>query len=198
MQKQLQRKRQAVTDTIVSGESLQRDLLLIASDRDKEAFRRVFMHFAPRLKSFLLVGGFSPQRSEEVMQETMITVWRKAHLYNPAKARPSTWIFTIARNLKIDRQRRSTRMVVEMDDPSQQPEAEPDGEALMTLKEEKARVQNAIESLTPQQREVIQMCFYKDLTHSEAAEMLEIPLGTVKSRIRLAIAKIKAALEDAP
>lgn len=169
----------------------------IATDRSEEAFRKLFEDFAPRIKSYMMRQGTDAALAEELAQETLLTVWRKAALYSPEKGNPSTWIFTIARNLRIDRLRRQTNWQELTDEhaasiPSE--ESPPDDN--VSLRQRQVRVQAVLGDLPPDQLEAVTLAFIDGLSHSEIAEKLGLPLGTVKSRIRLAYQKVRHALED--
>lgn len=168
----------------------------IAEKADREAFSRLFDHFAPRIKGFLMRGGASADIAEDLAQEALLTVWRKASYYDPSRASASTWIFTIVRNLRIDGQRRQQRAalyataVPEEEEPPMQPD-----EALL-LSQRQARVREALKELPADQMDVVKMSFVEGRAHGEIAEKLNIPLGTVKSRMRLAMVKLKGMLEE--
>jgi RNA polymerase sigma-70 factor (ECF subfamily) len=170
-------------------------IMAIAERQDREAFAFLFNHFAPRVKSYLLRLGAQPEMAEELAQESLLTVWRRAGAYNPAVAAASTWIFTIARNLRIDLARRAAR-ATQVRDPLEDlaPEATPD-EALIAVQDE-ARIRRAMASLSDDQAKVISLAFFADKPHSEIARDLGLPLGTVKSRLRLAMARLRALLDD--
>ena len=168
--------------------------MAIAADGDRAAFTQLFGHFAPRVKSYLLRQGASAQAAEELAQETLLTVWRKAALFDPARAGASTWIFTIARNLRIDAIRRD-RPPLAADDPSDAaPQAEAD--AVVLAAERDLRIRRAMKALPQEQAEIIHLSFFSDEPHSAIAERLGLPLGTVKSRLRLAVGRLRALLED--
>jgi RNA polymerase sigma-70 factor (ECF subfamily) len=141
-------------------------------------------------------GGASHDQADEAAQDVMITVWRRAELYDPAKAAVSTWIFAVARNRRIDMIRRARRATPDPEDPLFQPEPEPDPAASAALADRDARVRLAIAALGPEQREVVRLAFFAGLTQTEIAERSGTPLGTVKSRLRLAFARLRAALGD--
>ncbi len=170
-------------------------IIAIAQRQDREAFAVLFKHFAPRVKSYLLRLGAPAEMAEELAQETLLTVWRRAGAYNPAVAAASTWIFTIARNLRIDLARRAAR-ATQLQDPLEEaaPEATPD-EALSALQDE-TRIRRAMTTLPEDQVKVIRLAFFADKPHSEIALDLGLPLGTVKSRLRLAMARLRALLDD--
>jgi len=167
----------------------------IAAHADRAAFARLFEHFAPRVKSYMLRLGAEPQLAEELAQETLLAVWRKAAAFDRAKAAPSTWIFTIARNLRIDAARRSRRGDP-VEDPSDTPDAEPTPDAVLAAAQSEGRIQQALGALPPEQAEVVRLSFFSDKPHSEIAEALKLPLGTVKSRLRLAMARLRDLLGD--
>lgn len=176
--------------------NLHADLLAkVAASKDREAFATLFDHFAPRVKSFMMRKGSSSEQAEDLVQETMIAVWSKAALYVAERGSVSTWIFTIARNLRIDRLRREkSNQFTDLDDydaPSDEPGQD---EALHRLQEDSA-VAQALAQIPPEQRELLILSYVEDLPQSEIAARLQIPLGTVKSRMRLAYRRLKKLLE---
>ncbi len=166
----------------------------VAAMRDREAFAALFAHFAPRVKAYLLRLGAPPALAEDLAQEALLSLWRKAHLFDPAKASAATWLFTIARNLRIDAIRRERRPELDPDDFA--PEAEPAADDSLALADDEARLRAALKGLPPDQIQVIELSFFADKPHSEIAVQLDIPLGTVKSRLRLAMARLKRALKN--
>lgn len=164
----------------------------IREDKDQAAFVEVFRHFAPRVKAFLMRGGADATLADETAQEVMATVWQKAHLFDPSRASVATWIFTIARNRKIDAIRKQRRP--EPEDIDWGPEAEPDQEDVLTLQQESSRLTEAIKNLPEKQRVLIEHAYFGDLTHSEIAEKTGLPLGTIKSRIRLALERLRHSM----
>jgi RNA polymerase sigma-70 factor (ECF subfamily) len=169
----------------------------VALDRDPQAFRTLFLTFGPKVKAMMLRQGADTDTAEEIAQETMFAVWRKAHLFVESKGSIATWIYTIARNLRIDRVRRQVvwhAYAEEMPDIAGSDEPPDD-----RLAREQAEVVilGALDTLPPEQREVIQLAFSGNLSHSEIARKLGLPLGTVKSRVRLAYQKLREALEGA-
>ncbi len=160
--------------------------------QDKTAFAALFRHFAPRVKAFLMKSGADASMAEECTQEVMATVWRKAHMFDPSRASVATWIFTIARNRKIDALRKQRRP--EPEELTWGPEAEPDQADVMTLQQESEKLASAIASLPEKQRELIEKAYFGDLSHSEIAEATGLPLGTIKSRIRLALDRLRHAM----
>jgi RNA polymerase sigma factor (sigma-70 family) len=164
--------------------------------RDRGAFETLFAYFAPRVKSYLLRLGASPGLAEDLAQEAMLSVWRKAALFDSGKASASTWIFTIARNLRIDAIRRERRPEYDPTDPAFVPDEEPQADTHIMREDEDARLHGALTNLSTEQIEVVQMSFFADKPHGQIAKELGLPLGTVKSRLRLAMVRIRAALGD--
>ena len=143
----------------------------------------------------MMQSGVGATAAEELAQETMLVVWRKARLFNPQRAGPSTWIFTIARNQRIDALRRERHPSTLMPIPEDEQE-QPQPDRLMTLAEQEARIRVALQQLPPEQADVIRKAFFEDKPHTEIEKELGIPLGTVKSRLRLATNRLRAMLED--
>jgi RNA polymerase sigma-70 factor (ECF subfamily) len=168
----------------------------IASSRDRQAFAVLFAYYFPRVKAYLLRVGAPSNASEELAQETMLRVWRKAESYDPDAAAASTWIFVIARNLRIDWLRGERNADRHTPDPSEEPDAPATGEAIAILQERSARVRQALGALSAEQARIIELFYFDDHPHSEIARMLGVPLGTVKSRIRLAVQRLRVELED--
>ncbi|SOD90315.1 sigma-70 family RNA polymerase sigma factor [Caenispirillum bisanense] len=171
-------------------------LVAVGRDRDKAAFAQLFSHYAPRLKAYMRKLGADDTAAEEVAQEALLAVWRKAHLYDPAKASAGTWIFAVARNMRIDMIRREKRPEIDAEDPALVPDAEPRADDHVGARQREALVREAIRQLPPEQAEVVRLSFYEEKPHAEIAEVLQLPLGTVKSRLRLAFRKVRTALGD--
>jgi RNA polymerase sigma-70 factor (ECF subfamily) len=165
----------------------------IRDSQDQAAFAEVFAHFAPRVKAFLMKSGADHALAKECAQDVMATLWRKAHLFDPTRASVATWIFTIARNRRIDVLRKQRRP--EPEDLTWGPEHEPDQEDVLTLQQESEHLAQAIAELPEAQRELIQQAYFGDLSHSEIAEKTGLPLGTIKSRIRLALDRLRHAMK---
>jgi RNA polymerase sigma-70 factor (ECF subfamily) len=172
-------------------------LSLIARDRSDAAFRRLFEEYGPRVRSFMLRQGVDADVADDLTQETLTIVWQKAALYSPEKGAASTWIFTIARNLRIDRIRQQ-RPWQELTDQfaSSIPSDTPLPDVQFDEQQRETRVRAVLAELPADQLEVVRLAFMDGLPHSEIAEKLGLPLGTVKSRIRLAYNKLRSALED--
>ena len=171
-------------------------LVRVGSNRDRSAFKKLYEHFAPRLKSFLLRIGSDISAAEEICQESMIMVWRRAETFNPDSAGASTWIFTIARNKRIDKLRKDNRPLPDLNDPSffQIPVDKSD-DILQRVEEEK-KIKNALKNLPPEQAKLILSAYYEEKSHRKIADETNLPLGTVKSRIRLAINRLRTQLEE--
>jgi RNA polymerase sigma-70 factor (ECF subfamily) len=186
-----------VTDSgkTADPKSLSACIVAIAERSDRDAFETLFKHFAPRVKSYLIRLGAPAEAAEELAQETLLTVWRRAGAYNPALAAASTWIFTIARNLRIDLARRALRQTLP-DDPAETTCQEPMPDEALNAVQDEARIKRALAILPADQIRVITLAFFADKPHSEIALDLGLPLGTVKSRLRLAMARLRAALDD--
>ena len=172
----------------------------VASDADREAFRSLFEHFAPRIKGFMLKAGCSADEAEEIAQNTLIAVWRKADQFNPASTGATAWIFTIARNLRIDSLRRLARAGRFGEDAelANAPDEADSADVVISRVEDTARVKAAIERLSDEQSRVIRLSFIEERPHPEIASSLGIPLGTVKSRIRLAMNRLRDLLDEEP
>jgi RNA polymerase sigma-70 factor, ECF subfamily len=171
------------------------DIEKVAQGRDQQAFRTLFLTFGPKVKAMMLRCGADAETAEEIAQETMIAVWRKAHLFAASKGSVSTWIYTIARNLRIDRIRRQHvwqaygNGLPELASEDELPEAR------LAREQEEASVLAALDTLPLEQRQVIQLAFVDGLSHSQIAQRLRLPLGTVKSRVRLAYQKLRCMVE---
>lgn len=164
-------------------------IALIRDDGDERAFARLFAHFAPRIKGFLVRSGSDAAQAEEYTQEVMATLWQKAHLFDPARASAATWIFTIARNRRIDALRRQKRP--EPEDLPWGHDPEPDQADVLALQQESEQLVGAIAALPEKQRVLIEKAYFGDLSQSEIAAQTGLPLGTIKSRIRLALDRLR-------
>lgn len=169
-------------------------IVTIAASRDRAQFALLFAHFAPRLKGYFMRLGVSPDIAEDLAQDALLAVWRKAEMFDPARASASTWIFTIARNLRVDLQRRARDPRQLTDGTDSVPEPMPSDIILSAERED--RVRAALANLSPDQADVIRLSFFEERPQSEIAKVLDIPLGTVKSRVRLAMSRLRALVED--
>lgn len=190
--------RKNITET--AGAVTFEDLLVaVGKTSNRDAFVRLFGHFAPRVKSFLMKGGLSDALADELAQETMLSVWDRAASYDPAKAAASTWIFTIARNKKIDYLRRSVRPETDGTDPALVADPSPNMPDDVVARAEEARaLSEAMATLPAEQAEMIRQSFFEEMSHGDIAAKNKLPLGTVKSRIRLALEHLRKALGDKP
>lgn len=168
----------------------------IADTRCRDSFAQLFEYFAPRLKGYMQQLGADPGEAEELAQEVMFTVWRKAGQFDPAKASVSTWIFRIARNRRIDAHRRTRKPELDPDEPMLRPADPEQPDATLSRAQLEETVRAQLQSLPPEQLELLQAAFYQGLSHSEIAKTFDLPLGTVKSRIRLAFARLRGQLEE--
>ncbi len=164
----------------------------IRATQDATAFQELFVHFAPRIKAFLMKSGTTESMAEECAQDVMATVWNKAQQFDPARAGVATWIFTIARNRRIDMIRKQRR--AEPEDLPWGPEPEPDQVDVIAVQQDTLRLQQALAILPENQRVLIERAYFNDLSHSEIAETTGLPLGTIKSRIRLALERLRHAM----
>ena len=191
-----------VTDGIrrKTGKSPQAELFArllkdVADHRDRQAFAQLFEHFGPRLKGFMMRKGANAELAEDLVQDAMIAVWNKAGMFSPGKGSVTTWIYTIARNLRIDRLRREgSRYFTDIDD-YEEASDDPASDDIVIGRQQDAAVTEALQVLPEDQRQVIVMAFMDDMTQAEIADKLDVPLGTVKSRMRLAYRKMASVLE---
>ncbi len=168
---------------------------LIATRQDRGAFAEIFRVFAPRLKSYMMRLGANDVLAEELAQEVMLTVWRKAAQYDPRQASVSTWLFRIARNRRIDAHRRANKPDLDPNETALHPAGVEAPDAAVDRADTEERVRRALDTLPEEQLVLLKAAFYEGLSHSEIAERFGLPLGTVKSRIRLAFNRLRAPLE---
>lgn len=173
----------------------QQALERIAQNRDRGAFALLFDKFAPRLKAFMMRKGVPPEQAEDLVQEAMLTVWTKAALYNPERGTVSAWVFTIARNLRIDRIRRDSNMPYAVLEDFDQPSGDAAIDDALANREEQVAVAKALADIPPEQRDVLILSYVEDIPQTEIARRLSVPLGTVKSRMRLAYNRLRKSLE---
>ena len=168
----------------------------IGRDRDVQAFEELYRFFFPKVHSYMLRAARERSTADELAQETMAAVWRKAHLFDPARGQASTWIFTIARNLRIDSLRRGPRPDFDIEDPTLMPDPVEQADADFLRRESAEAVQREIRNLKADQLQVLKMSYFDEMPHSAIAAALGIPIGTVKSRIRMACEKLRASLRE--
>lgn len=168
----------------------------VACRRDKQAFAILYRSYAPRLKTWLMRRGLGEGPAEDLVQETMVAVWRKASYYRPERAGVTTWIFRIARNHSIDYLRRASSAPSSNESQEEPIETMATGEAFVMGVEREHLMRLALEKLSPEQSRTIRLSFFEDKPHREIAEELGLPLGTVKSRIRMALTRLRLLLQD--
>ncbi|HWJ20482.1 MAG TPA: sigma-70 family RNA polymerase sigma factor [Geobacterales bacterium] len=168
----------------------------IALHRDPQAFQDLFRLFGPRIKAMMMRQGADAAAAEDIAQEALFAVWRKAHLFVAQKGGVATWIYTIARNLRIDRIRRQAPF---QDLPEEMYEIASDDDLpdeALNRNQQRERIRKVLETLPPEQYEVVHLSYIEGLSHSEIASALGAPIGTVKSRMRLAYEKIRDGVEE--
>lgn len=167
-------------------------LLQVGRTGDVDAFETLFGHFGPRIKAYMAKADRN--RAEELMQETMMAVWRKASLFDASRGVAASWIFTIARNQRIDALRRDRRAEIDPDDPALVPESPVAADQALDSRQKAQLMRAALADLPSEQFQVLELAFYQEQSQSEIATKLALPLGTVKSRMRLGFAKLREAL----
>jgi len=174
-------------------------ILAVARDRDRRAFAELFDFYAPRIEAWLIRSGVDRTTAEEICQDAMTTLWRKANLYDPAKATPATWLYRVARNRRIDVARRNRITLIEPGDAAFDivDENAVDPTRTVDARDREDALRTALAQLPPEQLELVRLAFFESLSHSVIAERTGLPLGTVKSRIRLAFGRLRKTLEIA-
>lgn len=169
----------------------------IAASRDRSAFAEIFDYYVPRLEAYLIKLGLDATAAQEVSQDTMITLWNKAHLFDASKSSLGTWLYRVARNRRIDLSRRDRLDYLDPNEPAftQIADQKPGADQMMDGRYRDDRVRQALNSLPPEQVELIRLAFFSGLSHSDIAQKTGLPLGTVKSRIRLAFTRLRRTLE---
>lgn len=184
-------------DASVLEPHAQNELLIAVATGNKTAFSALFHHFAPRVKALLIQAGAQAAVADEIVQDVMLTVWRKAGEYDPARASAAAWIFTIARNRRIDLLRHERRPEIDPNDPELRPADPEDAETALQRAQIGERLRNAIGSLPREQEEALAATFFNDRSYGDYAAQSGLPLGTVKSRLRLAMARLRLELKEA-
>jgi len=171
-------------------------ILAVARHRDRAAFDALYRHFAPKIEAYVLKLGSDRSVAEELVQDVMLTLWLRAETFDPGQASASTWVFTIVRNRRIDRIRREARPAPDPHDPvlAGLPPPSPEEEAQVARDGE--RVRTAMRSLSPEQTEALRLSYFEEKSHSEIAEDRRIPLGTVKTRLRAALAQLRRSVKE--
>ncbi|MCF4165399.1 sigma-70 family RNA polymerase sigma factor [Zavarzinia compransoris] len=189
-----------MTNSVETAPAIDREQLAdwveaVAARGDRPAFAELFAYLAPRLKAYLIRLGAGPTAAEEVVQDVMLTIWRKAASFDRRQASVTTWTFTIARNRRIDLIRREQRPDLDPEEPALQPSPAPAADRLVDEGRRDERLRDAIRELPPEQAELLQLAFYEGKSHAEIAVLRDIPLGTVKSRMRLAFNRLRRVME---
>lgn len=169
-------------------------MIAVRDQRDRSAFAQLFDHFAPRLKGFAIRSGIPAAKAEEVVQDVMLTVWHKAAQFDPHRAQVSAWVYQIARNRQIDVMRRDRRPMPE--ELKEDPGAEPDASQILAVEQEAHHLKIALTRLKAEQRDVIEKAYLGELSHQQISEQTGLPLGTIKSRIRLGLNRLRHELKD--
>ncbi len=185
-----------IEDVLPSPSEHEALIAAVARNRDRAAFARLFDWYAPRLTAYLLRQGAEQALAEEIVQDAMVTLWRKAEMFDPAKSSLTTWLYRIARNRRIDLMRRDRSTPVEPDSPLFEVVDDTDLEGELDASQREAAVREAMRSLPEEQLVLVRLAFFDALSHSEIAERTGLPLGTVKSRIRLAFTRLRRTLES--
>ena len=183
------------TCDINSDNELSVCIKLIGNNQDKSAFATIFKYFAPRLKSFLLKAGSTDSQAEEIIQEVMIAVWTKSSTYDDTKSSVSTWIYTIARNKRIDKIRKEKRHYLSESDEGLEIPIDSTQEKEIFSAQLASSLKKYMSNLPKEQSDLLQLSYFYNKTHADISEELKIPLGTVKSRIRLALSKMRHLVE---
>lgn len=168
-------------------------MIAVRDKRDKQAFGRLFDYFAPRLKGMICKSGVSPAQAEDIVQEVLIAVWRKAHLFDPERAQVSAWVYQIARNRQIDLIRKERKPIPE--ELKQPDETQEDAAQVVALEQETSRLREALARLKPAQREMVEKAYLGELSHTDIRKQTGLPLGTIKSRIRLGLERLRHELK---
>lgn len=176
-------------------EAPERLIVLVARERDREAFGALFRLFAPKVRSFALRRGVNGAQAEEVVQEVMLAVWRRAETFDPTRANAATWIYAIARNRMLDDLRRAGLPLVGDGEIDEEPGEEPGHEHRLDGLRAAERLRRALETLPAEQSEVIRIAYYEGVSQRDLADRLGVPLGTVKSRTRLALDRLRSAMK---
>ncbi|MGD9512107.1 MAG: sigma-70 family RNA polymerase sigma factor [Geminicoccaceae bacterium] len=185
----------AMSSEVRSQVGLEADIRAVAEHRDRAAFGRIFMHYGPRVKAYLRRLGAEEAAAEDLTQDVMLAVWRRAGQYDSRRAALGTWIFTIARNRRIDVLRGERRPDFDPNDPALVRDGSaPRGDQLAEAGQERRAMLAAVEQLPPEQVRLLRIFYFEEKPQSVIAEELGLPLGTVKSRLRLALHKLRRKL----
>ncbi len=169
-------------------------MIAVRDNRDRSAFAALFDHVAPRLKGFVIRSGAPVHQAEEIVQDVMLTIWRKADSFDPHRAQVSAWIYQIARNRQIDIARKENRPMPE--ELKEEPGIEADASQIIAIEQETQELKQALAALKDEQREIIEQAYIGELTHQEISKLTGLPLGTIKSRIRLGLERLRHEMKD--
>ncbi|MEO7056442.1 MAG: sigma-70 family RNA polymerase sigma factor [Caldimonas sp.] len=169
----------------------------VGAHGDRQAFALLFKHFAPRIATYLVRGGTAAAKAEELAQEAMVVLWCKSASFDPSRAGVSTWLFTIARNLRIDSHRRGGAEAAEVGDGelAELPDPAPAPDEQLGAAQRERRVRAALQQLPAEQARIVELSYFADQAHAAIAHDLRIPLGTVKSRMRLAVNNLRRLID---
>ncbi len=183
-------------DNVTPGDDWAEKIQAIATSQDREAFTDLFKHFAPKIKAYGLAlnsAYTSPEMADELVQDVMAKIWQKSKYFNREKAQPSTWIFAIARNCRIDYLRKLKRINSPLTTDDLWPwHEEPDLASLIDLERGSNAIETIINTLPAEQVSILREVYIEGKTHAEVATQTGLPLGTVKSRLRLAMEKLRS------
>jgi RNA polymerase sigma-70 factor (ECF subfamily) len=180
---------------LASQDELAAMVAAVAERRDRAAFTRLFDHYAPRLYAYLLRIGAEPALAEEVAQDALTTLWRKAGLFDPQRSSVGTWLYRIARNRRIDLSRRQRAGVLDGEPIVLELSDHPDLDGAIDGRHREEAIQVALRTLPAEQLALVRLSFFDGLSHAEISDRTGLPLGTVKSRIRLAFGRLRRTLE---
>ncbi|WP_306116003.1 MULTISPECIES: sigma-70 family RNA polymerase sigma factor [unclassified Roseovarius] len=168
-------------------------MLAVRDERDRQAFAQLFDFFAPRLKGFIMRSGVTSAEAEDIVQDVMLSVWRKASSFDPHRAQVSSWVYQIARNRQVDVLRKTRRPVPE--ELKQETTTDVDSVQIIALEQEASKLRDALATLSDDQREMVEKAYLGELSHSEIQAETGLPLGTIKSRIRLGLERLRHELK---
>lgn len=188
--------RLAEVQTALDSKRINELMAAVAERRDIDSYEILYRHFVPKVRSYMFKIGADRALAEELAQEALLSVWKKANLFDPGRGAASTWIYTIARNVRIDALRRGPRPDFDPNDPAFIPDESPAADQAFDQAEDAQRLGTAMASLKPDEIKALRMSFFDDMAHSAIAASLGLPIGTVKSRIRNACLKLRNILKD--
>jgi RNA polymerase sigma factor (sigma-70 family) len=181
----------------IRGRELDDLLTAVGLERDGQAFTALFDHFRPRVHSQMLRLGLAPFAAADVTQDVMETIWSKAHQYDRSKSAATTWVFRVAQNRRVDVRRRNRDHIFVDADLLAIPDTTTDNDDTIDAARREQHVHAALEELPQDQFRMVQLAFFEGLSHATIAARTKIPIGTVKSRLRLAFTRLRRLLGDA-